>query len=703
MTPPDKVLGRLRVDKGVTARELARLLGESKSEVNPRLYKLQVERKAHVDSSLRWFLGPPNSRAASRPTSSSVSKVASDPEPIVTSSATKSSARPPYVPTDEQTPVIQAPLGGRLYVEAGPGTGKSETLVARLKHLLGPGGLNPAQVLVLSFSVAAVKELKARIERQAAGHSSLAFVDIRTFDSYASRFLRQLIPSTELQSLNYDERILRATREIRKNASTIQSLSGLRHVFLDEMQDLVGVRADFGLTLMLAVKPGFTLFGDSAQGIYDFTIENGPSKTTSGDLIKSIRSSFTDLDDRHRFTKNHRVAGNTCLETIAQKGRTLLLESPEKARDFLEHEFASLGGHGTTHNPTIHSSLLNGSTCVVCRTNGQVFRLAGQLLEKGIPFELARDKNEFLPPAWLGRVFLGWQDDPVRKTPFLQRAQTILGIDEFAAQSLWKELLDACAQRLAVSFSLADLRASISDGVPFPDHPLHTRNPDAIHLSTIHRSKGREFGNVIVVMNDADGATRPRRGEDKMDNRSEPRVLFVALTRARDSLHRMEARTQGIWQPDERWVRTFPNDKGFIRLFSIQVGHARDIDQSSFAFGDEEEVQESQRWLAEHAAPGTTVELLLNGTTGKYPHYKVMIARTHVGNMSEHFGRAMFYTMTKLNDLEPNRFPKCITGLWVKALITTIGDLACDAVDDSFRTSGLWISLAIEGLGNCEW
>ena len=51
-------------------------------------------------------------------------------------------------------------VDAHLFVEEGPGTGKSETLVARLAWLLGPGGLNPAHVLVLSFCVAAVRELK---------------------------------------------------------------------------------------------------------------------------------------------------------------------------------------------------------------------------------------------------------------------------------------------------------------------------------------------------------------------------------------------------------------------------------------------------------------------------------------------------------------------------------------------------------------
>ena len=117
-----------------------------------------------------------------------------------------------YDPTTEQTPVISATADSQLFVEAGPGTGKSETLVARLAWLLGGGGLNPSQILVLSFSVAAVRELKARIDRaHKDGNTNLAFIDLRTFDSFASRFLRLVIPQDELRDLDYDQRIHRAT------------------------------------------------------------------------------------------------------------------------------------------------------------------------------------------------------------------------------------------------------------------------------------------------------------------------------------------------------------------------------------------------------------------------------------------------------------------------------------------------------------
>jgi hypothetical protein len=117
--------------------------------------------------------------------------------------------------------------------------------------------------------------------------------------------------------------------------------------------------------------------------------------------VQQIRKQFPELNDSHRFTKNFRVAGNAHLEKIAIHGRSLLLESTEKARVFLEKEFGSLSDQGSTGAPRIDGELLHSSTCVVCRTNGQVLRLAGQLHEKNIPFQIARDKNEYLPPPWL--------------------------------------------------------------------------------------------------------------------------------------------------------------------------------------------------------------------------------------------------------------------------------------------------------------
>jgi hypothetical protein len=51
---------------------------------------------------------------------------------------------------------------GPFLLEAGPGTGKTRTLVARVLHLLGQG-VQPSSILALTFSNKAAEEMRARV------------------------------------------------------------------------------------------------------------------------------------------------------------------------------------------------------------------------------------------------------------------------------------------------------------------------------------------------------------------------------------------------------------------------------------------------------------------------------------------------------------------------------------------------------------
>lgn len=67
----------------------------------------------------------------------------------------------PYLPTDEQAAILAYAVGQHARVLAGPGTGKSATLVALMDRLLGANGA--PRIKLLTFTRAATAELAKKI------------------------------------------------------------------------------------------------------------------------------------------------------------------------------------------------------------------------------------------------------------------------------------------------------------------------------------------------------------------------------------------------------------------------------------------------------------------------------------------------------------------------------------------------------------
>ena len=105
------------------------------------------------------------------------------------------SAHPPsdeFAPTSEQRAVIEY-RGGHMLVFAGPGTGKTETLARRFASLAVDDGVEPSDILVLTFSRSAAEAMRERIlkrlrERQGAG-LAVRELFVRTFHSFCRRLL----------------------------------------------------------------------------------------------------------------------------------------------------------------------------------------------------------------------------------------------------------------------------------------------------------------------------------------------------------------------------------------------------------------------------------------------------------------------------------------------------------------------------------
>lgn len=77
-------------------------------------------------------------------------------------------------------------------VIAGPGTGKTKTLVSRLAYLIGERGVKPAEITAVTFTNKAAEELRQRIRRQLPGKRSLNQMQVGTFHALCYRMLKSM-------------------------------------------------------------------------------------------------------------------------------------------------------------------------------------------------------------------------------------------------------------------------------------------------------------------------------------------------------------------------------------------------------------------------------------------------------------------------------------------------------------------------------
>ncbi len=83
---------------------------------------------------------------------------------------------------------------GPVFVDAGPGTGKTRTLTARIFHLIQNEQAPPQSILALTFSNKAAEEMRSRLKKLLGPQGSLPWIG--TFHSFALEILRKSIEYT---------------------------------------------------------------------------------------------------------------------------------------------------------------------------------------------------------------------------------------------------------------------------------------------------------------------------------------------------------------------------------------------------------------------------------------------------------------------------------------------------------------------------
>ena len=593
--------------------------------------------------------------------------------------------------TKEQLVIVNLPIDAKVLVTAGPGTGKTHTLIARIAHLIQNNDVAPGQeMLVMSFSRAAVREIRNRCAEVG---GDLAYINAVTFDSYATRLLSMIEPDGEWTSQGYDGRIEHAVRVINSGLAK-DYLCYIKHIFVDEIQDLVGIRAEFVKKILKNANAGFGLFGDPAQGIYNFQLENPEDREIgSAALYSWVRENFgSELSEKH-LTKNHR-ASSQAAKTALWAGEKLNQKSPayKSIYDCLTSDLQGLLLFGNQDDFAEKLKKAKGQTAILCRNNGQALMLSRKLHEAEVEHSLGRGADDRLIPSWIARVLSQSTYASLSKNSFADYCLN-QGIDESEIDEKWR-LLKRAEGETGKSLNLFKLNSKCRQS-DIPDW-MNEYKLSQIAISSIHRAKGLEFDTVIIAACD--------RSEDEEEYVGEEcRTLYVALTRPKRNLLRLKVPLfRGLMLNDKhkRWCRRWD-----WKTPDIEVKFS-DIDRSEppeAITARENSPAEIQEYIAENVECGDSVEFKRVGANrSRYDAvYHILHNDFIIGKTVPSFaGQLLDIIRIKYRKGE---LPSRIGNLPVEGIETVFGDPSIASSKGLESPAGVWLNVRIGGLGYLKY
>ncbi|MGA4985381.1 UvrD-helicase domain-containing protein [Streptomyces cellulosae] len=610
--------------------------------------------------------------------------------------------------TDEQRAVVEQPWDARVLVTAGAGAGKTHTLVRRLDALCGhenpDEALDAAEILVLTFSRAAARELRERISR----HGEHARrVRARTFDAWAYEVLHQAQPDGEWGALSFDERIAAAARAIEKGALEVGDAVPPAHVVIDEVQDLLGERRELVETLLDRYQEscGFTVVGDAAQSVYGFQIADPSERADeTGRFFDWLRCSYPDDLVELRLTRNFRAGTKEAQVALAHGPRLQQLTDPDEAATLYE-ELRDLLLDPTNASGDLNDEFtLNGlrdlaDTCaILTRDNQEALVVSGLLHTHGVEHRLRRPLEERPVPHWVAELLRRTEASSLSEDRFRSLLVGIPLPHEPNADALWTALRRVSRGPGRGGIDLERLRRAVADG-RFPDEAADPETARIV-VSTVHRAKGLEFDRVIVLTPPTVAELHKRYG-DELDLPAEARALYVAMTRVRQDLYHAPRpelplfRRAGLRRLGRRYIGSW---RSYDR-YGIVV-EAGDVCRENPP-GYEADAVATQEYLLAQVRPGQRVVLRRRhdvpmGET-QSPPYALLHDGHEIGEASRGFREALFQVQ-KVNRTWDPWWPDEIHDLWIDTLETVTGSPAASA-NAGLGERGVWTIPRITGVG----
>ena len=620
--------------------------------------------------------------------------------------------------TVPQETVVSAPYEARAVVNAGPGTGKTWTLVERIVDLVYRQEVNPENIMILCFSRAAVEVIEQRLkEAAAAGRIGYEYHNlmIRTFDSFATYVISwvmencpELLPEGySFEGQGYDARILTAISIMQKKRDIVEQYE---HLIVDEVQDLVGHRAELVLELLniLSDDCGFTLLGDSCQAIYDWQAGNDPSVISSERFYQELFEKWPRVH-YWSFDANHRQSGDLAQLAVPYRD-AILTGSMEDRNSALSRILSGLErAHVNLLDPgdDLARFTEEGTLGILTRTNAQALKISELLSNADIEHVVEKRAEQADLADWIARVFCDYPNETVNEslfTPYFVQACGADAVDR--AHSAWSALVSTqydgeVKSRYQVEELLEGVLRRGKTGELFSSVGTEAR----ITVSNIHRAKGREFDSVLIL---EDLLTPQDKGTDDLQ---EHKVRYVAITRPRRVLDGISMKKEYIYSDKNTrrcfQAKYFTFKKGASHLSHIEVGMPGDVDTKSFA--EDEKVQD---YIRNNLHPGMRVKLVRShdSTGGNWARYKIVLEDNEnivIGYTGRAFSDGIQSALKRIwersSDVSLNYYPNILGDIYIDNMMTCISSSGVGLkAAKTYGSLAVWEGYSLRGLARYE-
>lgn len=475
-------------------------------------------------------------------------------------------------PNPDQQEVIDS-RDGEICLVAGPGTGKTATLVARHEALVD-SGVRPEEILCVTFTKEAATEMQKRAGRgifktfHSYGYSVLTAekgkipmepelrhrllcklckkygLDYKILTARISHFRHlNVTPQTAIEEYDYVTGYSYADYERERLAAGWMDFDSMicdsvalledpevrarhqwKYVMADECQDTDDLQ--FRMLQLITEKYRNVLcVGDPGQSIYMFRGAKPENMTDFTRWFPNGKTIYLGANYRSSHIITQYVRENYPIQTPLQE--KLLPARPEKGIDIEYKYFNNEFDEAEATVAAANADPLNSA--ILARTNRALGALENFCLEHAIKYTL------------LGKSGFWKQGEIIRTVEKLKpyanlSVNTAMGIIMPMIEKHY-QVEDATPEDNYALENIRTLRdiskrfGSCKDFVVFANRAAHAKRQKGITISTVHQAKGTEYKNIFII-----GARDGMMPHAKGDHSEEKRIWFVAISRAMDRL-----------------------------------------------------------------------------------------------------------------------------------------------------------------------